>query len=259
MPTEVGLIVAQHSEVMVEASRAAFAAARHASARPVGRLRISCPPGVGNFFLASLLPVFHARYPEIHMEFDMTNRQVDVIAEGYDIAFRVRSRVEDSTLVIRDFGASEQVLVASKAFCLEHGPFDSIESLANVQAGGRLIKGGRKPEWRLIGSDGSRTSVPYAPSFETDDVLLLTQMATSGRFVAQVPFNACEQPLADGRLHLLLPSYRVHPPRLLAVMPSRRFMAPATRVFLDFLGDALVEETDRASRRLRELREPGSR
>ncbi|MBI0331779.1 LysR substrate-binding domain-containing protein [Burkholderia plantarii] len=252
--TEIGHAMVQHCESMLEASRAAYDVAKHARSRPAGRLRISCPTAVGGFFLAPLLPLFMRQYPDVRMEFDLTNRQVDVIREGYDIAFRVRSSMADSSFIIRDFGASEQVLVASPEFMNEHGPFDTLDSLAGIRAVGKLTAGQGKGTWRLIRPDNQRVEVLYQPIFETDDVFLLTRIAMSGIAAAQVPFNVCESALDSGKLRLLAPAYPMHAPRLFAVLPSRLHMATSARAFLNFLSVYLIEETSRASKKLRALR-----
>ena len=80
---------------------------------------MSCPVGVAHVFIAPVLSKFLRAQPDVRLELDVTNRRVDVIGDGYDVALRVRSTLDDSNLVVRSFGVSDQVLVASPSFvCL---------------------------------------------------------------------------------------------------------------------------------------------
>jgi DNA-binding transcriptional LysR family regulator len=251
--TDVGAAFYAHCETMTQAARAAFDVAERAGERPAGRLRVSCPVGVAHIFLAPVLPRFLRAHPDIRLELDLTNRRVDVIGEGYDIALRVRSTLEDSNLVMRSFGVSDQLLAASPSFLAEHGPFGSIESLHDAIGVGPDGVAGERAKWTLTGADGAPIDVEYRPALVTNDVFLLTQSVLAGVGIGQLPFNLCGDAIANGRLIQLLPEYRIAGHRLHAVFPSRRGLVPAVRVFLDFLDTELSAMTARANRSFVEL------
>lgn len=246
--TDVGSAFYAQCEVMTQAARAAFEVAEHAGERPSGRLRVSCPVGVAHVFLAPVLSKFLRAQPEVRLELDVTNRRVDVIGEGYDVALRVRSTLDDSNLVVRTFAASDQVLVASPSFVAERGPFDSAASLRGVAGVGFGGMGGERARWRLTGPDGAAVDIEYVPAFVTDDLFLLGQTAMAGVGVAQLPFNLCGDAIRDGRLVVLLPDYRLPVHQLHAVFPSRRGLVPAVRAFIEFLAEELPGVTSRTSR-----------
>jgi DNA-binding transcriptional LysR family regulator len=237
--TDVGAAFFAHCESMTNAARAALEVAEHANRRPAGRVRVSSPAGVAHLFLAPLLPRFLCAHPDVRLELELTNRRVDVIGEGVDVAMRIRSALDDSDLVVRTFGVSDQVLVASPAFIAAHGPFASIDALrgkAGLGAGGHS---GETPHWRLSAPDGQAVDIDYTPALVTDDVELLTMAAIGGAGIALTPFNACRQAIEHGQLLQLFPEYRAGTHQLHAVYASRRGLLPAVRAFIEFLAAEL--------------------
>jgi DNA-binding transcriptional LysR family regulator len=250
--TEVGAAFFTHCESMAASARSAFEVAERANAKPSGRLRVSCPVGVAHLFLAPVLPKFLLTNQGVRLELDLTNRRVDVIGEGYDVAIRIRSTLEDSDLVIRNFGVSDQVLAASPGFVRAHGPFDSIESLQGVVGLGPAGVRGERPRWRLTGPDGTTSEIEYSPAFASDDVYLLSRMALAGAGVSQLPFHVCDEELRSNRLVALLPGHELPGHQLHAVYPTRRGMVPAVKAFVEMLATDLPETMSRANREFHE-------
>lgn len=237
--TDVGRAFQAHCEAMTQSARAAIEVAEYAGKRPAGRLRVSCPIGVAHIYLAPILPKFLRACPDVRLELELTNRRVDVIREGYNVALRVRSVLDDSDLVLRHFGISDQLLVAAPAFVAKHGPFATVEALRGVTGAGPGGPGHERPYWRLNGPGGTSIDVEYLPALITDDVYLLAQAALGGVGVAQLPFNLCAKAIQDGRLVELLPDHRLTAHQLHAVFASRRGLVPSVRAFIDFLADEL--------------------
>lgn len=245
--TDVGRAFNAHCEEMTQAARAACELAEHASEGPSGRLRVSCPVGVAHLFVAPVLQKFLLTHPQVRVDLELTSRRVDVIAEGYDVALRVRSILDDSGVVARMFGTSEQLLVASPSFVAEHGPYDSIESLQGTVGIGPGGGSGERPLWHVIRPDGSPAKIAYKPALVTDDVYLLWQSAMAGVGVAQLPLNLCGESIQAGRLMVLLPDHRLPAHQLHAVFPSRRGLVPAVRAFIDALAAELPGMMTRTS------------
>ncbi len=237
--TDVGKAFQSHCDAMVRAARAAREVAEYAGDRPAGRLLVSCPIGVAHMFLAPSIPKFLRAYPDVKLELNLTNRRVDVVRDGYDIALRVRSVLEDSDLAHRNFGVSDQLLVGSPGFIDAHGPFDAITDLRSVRGMGPTGRGETRPQWQLSRPEGGMIDVEYTPVLLTDDVYMLYHAALEGAGLAQVPFNLCAGALRDGRLVEVLPDHRVSVHRLHAVFPSRRGMVPSVRAFLEFLSEEI--------------------
>nr|WP_198980548.1 LysR substrate-binding domain-containing protein [Herbaspirillum sp. ASV7] len=233
--TDVGSAFFTHCEAMTNAARAAVEVTEHAGARPAGRLRVSSPMGVAHIFLAPLLARFLTAHPDVRLELELSNRRVDVIGEGFDVAMRVRSTLEDSNLVVRTFGTSQQVLTASPAFIAAHGPFLTPESLQGQRGLGPGGMPGEPMQWRLLGADNAPAEIDYVSALVTDDVHLMMAAAIGGAGLAVLPFNVCRAAINQDELALVLPQYRAPAHQLHAVFPSRRGLVPAVRAFIEFL------------------------
>jgi len=257
--TEVGAAFLQHCEAMTHAARAAMEVAEHANARPAGRLRVSCPVGIAHLFLAPVLPVFLTRYPDVRLDLELTNRRVDVVAEGFDVAVRVRTVVDDSQLIVRNFGLSQQVLVASPGFVAAHGPFGTVASLQGQVGIGLGVTLGERPAWRVTGPQGVDEAIEYVPMLATDDVHLIWQTVLAGVGIAKLPFNLCAESIEKGELKILLPDHTLAPHHLHAVFPSRRGLVPAVRALIDVLSLELTQAMTEANRRFSVLLEAAQR
>lgn len=239
--TEVGSAFFAHCEVMTNAATAAVEVAEHAGARPAGRLRVSSPMGVAHIFLAPLLARFLCAHPDVRLELELTNRRVDVIGEGFDVAMRVRSVLDDSNLVVRTFGTSDQVLVASPSFIQTHGPFETLDSFQGKRGLGSGGMAGEPARWKMHAPDSSTIEIDYVPALVTDDVHLMMAAAMGGAGLAVLPFNVCSNAVRNGDLLVLLSGYRAATHQLHAVFPSRRGLVPAVRAFIEFLAAELPQ------------------
>lgn len=121
--TEIGMNVYRHAQVMMNAAQAAHDLVDHLSIQPRGVIKVSVPVTLAQHEIAKILPDFLKMYPEIKVQLIVSNRRVDVINEGVDIALRVRSNLndDDPSLVIRQFEHIEQHLFASQAYLNEFG------------------------------------------------------------------------------------------------------------------------------------------
>jgi len=233
--TEIGADFFKHCEAMLDAAQEAMNLARHVNEQPRGLVRISSPAGLAHLFLADLLPSFLQAYPEVQVALELTNRRVDLIAEGFDVALRVRTTLADSELILRNLGISPQVLVASPAFVKRHGPFDSPESLSGCPAIGPRELHRDTSSWTLEDEDGKTFTVNYKSSLQVAYGPLLMQAVLQGAGIAQLPLNICHEELRRGELVLLLPKMRLPDHHLHLAYGSSKGLSPAIRAFADHL------------------------
>jgi DNA-binding transcriptional LysR family regulator len=115
--TDVGNAVHRHAQTMLEEAKAAREVVDRLSAEPRGTIRISVPVGIAQETIPKLMPEFLAKYPEVRVQLHVSNRRVDVINEGFDLAIRVRNKLDDDgSLVMRTFGQIQELLVASPQY-----------------------------------------------------------------------------------------------------------------------------------------------
>jgi DNA-binding transcriptional LysR family regulator len=235
--TEVGEAYLRHCQALRESAQAAADTVAQVQTEPRGTLRVACPVTLAQTMLAELMPDFLARHPLVRVEMLVSNRVVDLVEEGVDVALRVRTTLDDSgSLVIKRLGDDAPVLVASPALLARQGTPATLEELGRLDSMAMSTTDGRASV-RLTGPDGRETTVQHTPRYVADDLLTLHVAALAGTGMCWLPSYMCEDDLRQGRLVRLLPDWQ--PPRGIvhAVFPSRRGLTPAVRRFLDFLGE----------------------
>src|ERR1700726_2407951 len=120
--TEAGKTLHRHCIALIAEAEAAKDAINQTLSSPRGLVRVSCPTGLLQGGVADILGRYLAAYPEVQVALEATNRRVDVVDQGIDIAIRVRlPPLDDSDLAMRSFGPSDMILVASPALVAEYG------------------------------------------------------------------------------------------------------------------------------------------
>ncbi|MBP7567804.1 MAG: LysR family transcriptional regulator [Burkholderiaceae bacterium] len=241
--TEVGEQFLRHCLVMREAAQAAEQAAAQVQTAPRGTIRVTCPVTLAHAGLGSLIPFFLAEYPQVRVDLQVTNRVIDLVDEGVDVALRVRPTLEASgSLVIKQLGRTRTLLVAQPALLQRQGGHPATpQDLARFDSVAMSATDGRG-SWRLLGPNGDEHIVVHQPRYVADDLLTLKFAIARGAGIGVLPDYMCGDELRDGRLVRLLPNWAVPEAVVHAVFPSRRGLVPAVRRFLDFLGEHLKGE-----------------
>jgi DNA-binding transcriptional LysR family regulator len=239
--TEIGQDYYRHCLAMVTEAEAAQVAVERVQAEPQGLVRVSCPLMLSLTSVAPLVSRFLAEHPRVQIQYEVTNRRVDVIEEGFDVALRVRMPpLESSDLVMKVLGESTLLLVGSPAlierFGRPHSPADLMrfESLSLSLAPGQQA-------WQLTGPDGKAEAVPHRPRLTTDKMMALRQAALDSVGIVQLPDYIVAADIASGKLEVLLPGWPSPRAIIHAVFPSRRGLVPAVRRFIDFLAVEMSE------------------
>ncbi|MBJ7262919.1 MAG: LysR family transcriptional regulator [Burkholderiaceae bacterium] len=229
----------QHCREMSSSARAALDAVQQMKSAPAGPVRISCPVPIAHQMLAPVLPEFLALWPDVSVEVVVTNRRVDLIAEGVDLALRVRTKLNtDADFVVRHIGPSRGCLVASPAFLARWGQPDSLADLAD-QPCLQFAEPSDEPRWVLVDDFGEEHDLRIRPALVCNDFTVLLEAATRGRGVTLLPTMATLDARRRGELVQVLPRLRSIDGLLHIIYPSRRGMMPAVRALLDFLADRL--------------------
>jgi DNA-binding transcriptional LysR family regulator len=234
--TEIGQEFYRHCVAMVVEAEAAEEAIQRVRAEPQGVVRVSCPSSLIYFQVGEMIAHFMARYPKVAVHIESTNRPVDVIREGFDLAIRVRfPPLDDSDLVIRKLADSTQRLVASPA--LLEGHSSRPLTPADLGAMPSLTWGAAHGdhEWRLAGPGGATASIPHTPRLVTEDMVALRAAALAGIGVCQFPALVVRADLEAGRLVDILPEWAPRAGIIHVAFPSRRGLLPSVRTLMDFL------------------------
>lgn len=235
--TEVGRRYFTHCQAMLVEAEAAQEAIDSLTAEPAGIIRLTCPIGLLNFHIGGMLARFMAEYPKVSIHLEATNRRVDVIGEGVDLAIRVRpAPFEDSDLALRVLSDRGQCLVASPALVDRMGRPERPEDLSDWPSLSRAVPQERHV-WVLENRDGDSVTVPHTPRYVTTDMPALKSAALAGVGVVQLPILMLPDELADGSLRSVLPDWQPRREVIHIVFPSRRGMLPSVRALIDYLAE----------------------
>jgi len=246
--TEVGREYYDRCAAMLVEAEAADQVVAQMRAEPRGLVRLSCPTALLTFQFGALVARFMAENPAIEVHLEGTNRRVDVIAEGFDIAIRVRfPPLAPSDLVMRQLDQSTQRLVAGPALVAQalRSPAD-LAGLPSLDLGPPR----REHAWQLSHDDGRTAVVRHTPRLVTDDMTALREAAYAGVGVVQLPMMMIWEDLAIGRLIDVAPSWRPPAGIVHATFPSRRGLLPSVRALLDFLVRECAAQRARADQSL---------
>ncbi|VWD14162.1 LysR substrate-binding domain-containing protein [Burkholderia contaminans] len=221
--------------VLVEAEAAREVVERR-HAEPRGIVRVSCPTALLEYRVSELIARFMAIHPQVQVHLEATNRRVDLLSEGIDLALRVRfPPLEDSDLVMRILGDSPQRLVAAPHWLGGRAAPSDPAELAGVPS---LDWGpARHHVWQLVGPNGEQVPLRHHPRFITDDLHALRDAAIHGVGIVQLPCMVVEDDLRNGTLVDVLPGWAPKGGVIHAVFPSRRGLLPRVRLLIDFLAE----------------------
>lgn len=243
--TEVGQTFYHHCKAMLVEADAAQEAVAALQAEPRGWVLVTCPVALLHVHVGPMLARFMARYPGIHLQLEATNRRVDLVGEGIDVAIRVRPRpFDDSDLVLRVLADRGHCLVASPQLVKRLGQPGAPSELS-VWPGLSMGVGRQVHKWALTGPDGAKAEVHFTPRFVTGDMLALREAAIAGVGVVQLPILMVRDRLAAGELVRVLDEWEPQREVIHAVYPSRRGLLPSVRTLVDFLAEEyarIVEE-----------------
>jgi len=237
MPTEHGTVFYAGAKQVLDSIAEAEAAVSALSGQPRGTIKVTAPLGLGRRLIASGIPDFRDRYPDIEVRLRLSDHNVDIMKEGIDVAFRL-GVIEDSSLRMRGIMECERVLVAAPAYLETHGePADPHDLLAKKHDCLMLrYPGSREFFWMLQMPDGPRKFELHGP-FDSDDGDVLTGWALAGRGIINKPRFEVEPYLRDGRLKVILTATPPTPVQFAAVYPHKKLQDPKVRLLLDFMAE----------------------
>jgi DNA-binding transcriptional LysR family regulator len=204
--------------------------------RPSGRLVVSAPIGFGRLHVSPLMSQYLVRYPEVTAELRLTDRTVNLVEDGVDLAVRI-GHLADSTLVARHVGEMRRIVVASGGYLTQRGEPDIPEAIAThdtIQFGAATAA----PEWRFV-EDARDVRVVCTPRFTTNSADAAIQYAAQGGGLTRVLAYQAAEAIGGGRLRIVLEKFEPPALPIHAVYPTSRLLSAKVRAFID-----LVIETD---------------
>ncbi len=232
-PTEMGQVFYEHARTIVLALEDAEAAISDFSGNPRGTVRVTAPLGIGKRLVAPLVPLFVDRYPDVSVRLRLSDRKVDILEDGLDVAFFI-GRPPDSNLKMRKIMDTPRVLCAAPAYLERHGTPSGPEDLMGHNC--LLLRYPRSPEyfWTLRTPDGE-LRMDVSGRYDSDDGDVLTGWALDGRGIINKPRFDIARNLADGSLVEILPDTPPLPSLFGCLYPHRRLQDAKVRLFIEFV------------------------
>jgi len=229
--TEAGERYFEHAAQALTAAGQAEDAVTELQGEPQGKLKISSPMSFGRLHVAPLIPIFTQRYPKILIDLVMDDRNIDLVAEGFDLAIR-SGDMPDSTLIARKLAPLRQVLCASPDYIDRYGMPVTPSELSERNCI-LFSYSGDANEWTLI-KDGKSEAVLVSGSYRVNNSEAILVALREGIGIGRLPTFVAGPDLREGNLVRILESYQIPDHTFYAVFPERQYLPAKVRVFLDF-------------------------
>jgi DNA-binding transcriptional LysR family regulator len=200
--------------------------------RPSGRLVVSAPIGFGRLHVSPVMSAYLARYPEVSGELRLSDRMINLVEDGVDLAVRI-GHLADSSLVARQVGEMRRIIVASPAYLKQGGEPDTPQSIAShqtIQFGATAAV----PDWRFV-DHGREIRVAATPRFTTNSADAAIQYAEQGGGLTRVLAYQAAEAIKAGRLKVVLAKFEPPPLPIHVVYPTSRLLSAKVRTFIDLV------------------------
>lgn len=232
--TDEGRVFYEHGLQILAAVDDAEASVAGRHGTPRGVLRLTVPDAFGRLVVLPLLKKYLETWPDIQVEVNLTDRQADIVEEGFDLAVRIGEAPPDTRLVSRAVAKYKALLCASPAYLAGRGVPRRIDDLAAHDC---LIfsSRNRRQSWRFRGDDGTWVKAQGRSRLRLDSGEALRNAAVAGLGIAFLPDFLVAEDLAAGRLRQVLPELEVGDVKIVTIYPSRRHLEPRVRRFIDLM------------------------
>jgi DNA-binding transcriptional LysR family regulator len=230
--TDVGSRYLERARRILADVEEAESAAEGESTRPSGRLVLSAPVGFGRLHVSPVMSAYLARYPEVLGELRLSDRMIDLVEDGVDLAIRI-GHLADSSLVARQVGKMRRIVVASKGYLKQRGEPKTPEAIASHQT----IEFGAttaQPDWRFV-EGGREVRVTSTPRFTTNSADAAIQYAEQDGGLTRVLAYQAAEAIKRGRLKIVLEKFEAPPLPIHIVYPTSRLLSAKVRTFIDLV------------------------
>jgi DNA-binding transcriptional LysR family regulator len=202
--------------------------------RPNGRLAVSAPVGFGRLHVSPVMSAYLTRFPEVSGELRLSDRMINLVEEGVDLAVRI-GHLPDSSLVARHVGEMRRIVVASDNYLEQRGEPATPEAITSHQT----IQFGAisaSADWRFA-RDGREIRVTSAPRFSTNSADAAIQYAEQDGGLTRVLAYQAADAIRGGRLRIVLAEFEPPPLPIHIVYPTSRLLSAKVRTFIDLVTD----------------------
>lgn len=246
--TDLGRDFFEHARASVIEAENAENIVRTRLGEPSGTVRLTTSVPTAQFTLAPHLEALAERYPKVLLSLHVTDRFVDIVQEGFDIAIRSHQQpLPDSALVQRRLAVHDFYVVAAPDYLARHGRPERPADLTRHRA---IVASPAEMSWRLRGAGGV-IEAPVNPVMAADEPFVLLKAAAAGIGITVLPTSVCLPAIEDGTLERLLPEWTAGQITTTILIPHRRGQLPSVRAVVDFLIEAADTQSPAATSSLK--------
>ncbi len=247
-PTQEGQDLYEKCKAMADKFKEAEALILNLDGTPRGKLRIASTVAFGKSQLTPALPVFMEENPEVEVSLDLTDRDVDLQAEGFDAAVCFAEQRKHPDTMVRRIMQSRRVLCAAPVYIERNGaPKDFTEMAAHNCL--RVSGNSGRNLWQSL--EGNHEQCFEAQgNFEGNSTDVVFRAALAGLGIARLPYYMAEQKFMTGELIHVMPEYAPASTEIVVMFADRRNLAPKTRAFIDFLVRRFNNNLERPSNKI---------
>lgn len=239
-----GKVFFEQCQQLVENAEDALNTVNLAQQQPKGTLKISCPITFGLNYVKPLIADYMALYPEVHLDIDLSDNQIDVVQDGYDLAIRASQQLEDSTLISKRLGRYHIYNVASPSYIEKFGEPKSAEDLSHHRC--VSYSNLKTPNrWSFIDANNKTVNVQVPKTVICNNADMEVYLTERGQGICRLPEFYIQKELNKGSLVKVLTQYQRPLVDVYAVYPSRKHMLPKVRSFIDLVANAFENDQRR--------------
>jgi len=231
--TEVGGIYYQHCRQVMDGLADAERAITNLQSTPKGKLKITAPITYGERSVAPLVNDFVTQYPELEVQLVLSNQQIDLIDEGFDLAIRL-GQLGDSSMIGKRLATRKQYVCAAPEYLSAFGAPHTLSELDRHNC-----LSGTLDYWRFQ-EKGKARNIRVKGNFSCNSGPVLVDAALKGVGIVQLPDYYVQEYINQGQLIELLPNYREPDDAVWALYPQNRHLSPKVRMLVDYLAKELA-------------------
>lgn len=229
--TDAGRVYYEYCRRIVAEAHEAKDAVQQTVIEPTGRIRLTAPTLFGDAFLSPIISAYLARHSKVSVELLLTERMVDVIDEGFDVAIRI-GKLDDSSLHVRTLGHARSIFVASPGYLERRGTPNDAAALSRHDC--VIVGKGAVGRWPFV-IDRKSTAVTVRGRITVNSLTMGLDAARAGLGIAWLPTFLCHVDMSTGALKQVLAAHAPPAYPICAVYSSKRHMSARVRSFLDLL------------------------
>jgi DNA-binding transcriptional LysR family regulator len=238
--TEVGRAFYERSQAGLRELEEAEAEVSRLQGAPRGTLRINAPMSFGILHIAPAIPEFLQQYPDLNVDMNLDDRQLDLVEEGFDLAIRI-AQLPDSTLVARRLGPCRHVVCGAPGYFRRHGIPRTPRDLRDHNAITFKYQDSAR-EWHFLAPDSTPVRVPVRGSIQMNNSLGLREALLQEVGITLTPTFVVGADIQTGRLEAVLKDYKTLELSIYAVFPQQRHLSPKVRAFVEFMAGRMAGE-----------------